>query len=472
MRKAAAILFILFCAFALNAQQIGVFSHFFYKPMVYNPAFTGAGDEANAMLISHSQWTGFKGAPQLTLFTLDGNFMEKKAGVGLQLISDRKGITNRVGGNLSYSYKLKLNDETHLAFGLSLGIIDQTYDFSKSIVETGSDPVLFPDSQHKTAFDGSFGLALNWKDLEFGFAVPQILGNKIKFADNTSNVRDYYIQERNYMTSVKYKFLISKEKGISISPLALVRILPNTPLQYDGTVTMDWYDKFWIGASYKSAYAVAANAGFCVYKQLYVGYSYDFITGSIGKYSGISHEIMVNFKLGKNRRPAPVPDVIPEKQKPVVDNKVYEDKMNELQEQLKKNEDKLKELSDKLEEQSKNQIKTAAAAAATGQNPREGLEEKDGAFNSKRNDFKTDKNVSAETGYYVIVGIFFYRDFANAEVKNFNGKGFKETSFLYSESKQNNYVFVQKLNTKEEAAAKLKEVITTVPDAWVLYLTD
>ena len=44
-------------------------------------------------------------------------------------------------------------------------------------------------------------------DLDFGFAVPQIMGNKVKYVD-TSNVRGTYTQARHYMGSLKYKFYI------------------------------------------------------------------------------------------------------------------------------------------------------------------------------------------------------------------------------------------------------------------------
>ena len=324
MRKFFIILsFIIICNFA-NAQQIGMYSHYFYKPMVYNPAFSADGDASNAMLISRAQWTGFKENPKLTIFTLDGSLIAKKAGLGLILLSDKKGISTRTGGSLSYSYRIKINEDMHMLFGISAGIIDQTLNFSKAVVENNADQTLFSDAQHKTSFDGNAGLVFVWKELEFGAAIPQIIGNKVNYVDNT-NVREYYTQVRHYMTSLKYHYIISKEKGISIAPQALIRFVPNTPFQFDGTVNLDWKGKFWIGTTYKSGYAVAANVGLCVYKQLYLGYSYDFIIGNIGKYSGMSHEIMINYKFGTNKKNQAVSDTVSDVQNkalvPPVDKK-------------------------------------------------------------------------------------------------------------------------------------------------------
>lgn len=449
------------------AQQIGMYSHYFYKPMVYNPAFAGSDDNANAMLVSRSQWSGFKGAPQLTLFTADGNIMDKKVGLGLSLISDRKGITNRMGGNVYYSYRFAINDDMHLSLGASVGVADQSIDFSNAQVETASDPTLYTDAQHKTAFDANAGLLFTWKELKIGVGVPQLFATKLKSTNNvdSTDAHAYYTHVRHIMGSVQYKILVSEDKGISVTPLALVRFVPNAPLQYDGTVTFDWQNKFWVGATYKSNYAVSANVGFCLHKQLYVGYSYDIIIGNIGKYSGISHEIMVNFKLVKNKRGTN--DITPENnQTNTASNADYEEQLDQLQTQLKKNQAKLKELSDRLDKQ-------AANPEPPAQSSKPGTVSSDGVFVTNRNDFKDDKGQFAESGYYVIVGIFFYRDFAMEEIKNFNKKGFKNSNWIYSESKKNNYVFVDRLNTKEEAFEKAKELnAKDSSNAWILNLTD
>jgi type IX secretion system PorP/SprF family membrane protein len=352
------ILFFLFTLF-VTAQQVGMYNHYFYKPMLYNPALTGSDAATNVMLISHAQWAGFKGAPQLNLFTLDGNLANKKIGLGIELISDRKGINKRTGSNLFYSYKINVNDDAHLSFGVSFGVIDQVLDYSKASIESAADPVLFTDAQQKITYDANAGLVFVWKALEVGAAVPQLLGNKINYVDSIK-VRSTYSQVRHYMASLKYKFPVSKEKGISVTPGGLVRVIPNAPLQYEGNVNFSWDDKFWIGATYKNNYAITANLGVCIQKQLYVGYSYDIITGDIGNYSGMSHEIMVNFKFGKNKK----------EEADTVENKpdyaAYEKRLDSLQLALEESQDKIKENQQKLNEnqakikESQNKIKLNA----------------------------------------------------------------------------------------------------------------
>jgi type IX secretion system PorP/SprF family membrane protein len=332
---------------AIFAQQVGMYSHYFYKPMLYNPAFAGYGDVTNVMLLQRNQWSDFKGAPRLTVFTMDGNLVDKKVGLGLSLISDRKGISNRTTGSLSYSYRINLNEDMHFLFGLSLSVIYQSLDFSKTLVENNSDPNLFSDLQRKTAIDASAGLAFVWKELEVSAAVPQIMQNKINYVDY-SNVRGYYALARHYMASVKYKYFISSDKGISIIPQALVRFVPNAPFQYDGLITFDWKDKFWLGATYKSNYAVAANVGFSVHKQLSLGYSYDFIVSSIGNYSGMSHELMINFKFAENKKNNVVYDSTP-----AITTTKYEELIASLQTEIEQTDQSIKELEDRIAKQTK-----------------------------------------------------------------------------------------------------------------------
>lgn len=510
-----------------EAQQVGMVGHGFFKPMINNPAFTGHQD-LNAMIISRSQWTDFNGAPQLNLFTLDGNLLNKKVGLGLSLISDRKGITHRIGGYLNYSYRLNINDDTYLMFGVSAGVIDQSIDYSKALVEDPSDPFLFYDVQRKTSFDANAGLAFIWKDLEFGLSALQLAGNRINYVDNT-NVRTYYTQARHYSGTLKYKVFISREKEISIAPVALVRFIPNAPFQYDGSLIMEWKDKFWIGGTYKSDYAVAANVGICLHKQLSVGYSYDFIIGSIGKYSGMSHEIMINYKFGNSKKDdketneaiskIAVKNEMNEKRLDSLQNELSssQDKIREDQRKIKENQDKINELNNKLDQQAKvieqtnsninsqnsqvvndqNKIDQGQSNSNTqlqqNQNNQQQQPKNNGNQNSaavagnadkvldsgvwvvtnKTRDFKDENDHVPQKGFYVIAGTFFYKDFAQNEMKRLKNQGFKGANYVYFEPKQFNYVFITRENTKEAALKKVNEAKAAgIKDAWIQMLVD
>lgn len=262
---------------------------------------TGSGDRANAFLIHRAQWTGIPGAPVTSALTLDGSLKNKKAGLGISLSDDVKGITERIGAHLSYSYRIKVSENNKLLFGVSFGVIDHRIDFSKTIVKTQDDLFLFNVDQRKTSIDANAGLTFLSGNLELGFAIPQLMANSIQYT-NTEDSRIFYNLSRHYMASAKYTFDINKEKNISCYPLILMRAVSNTPLQYDINAVLNWKNIGWIAASYRSNYAIGVNVGIRLNNKINAGYAYDIIKSSFGAYSGISHEIMFGYAFGSSRK--------------------------------------------------------------------------------------------------------------------------------------------------------------------------
>jgi type IX secretion system PorP/SprF family membrane protein len=526
-RSVLNIIFILISLF-VKAQQVGEISHAFYKPMVYNPAYAGYEENINAMLLSHSQWTGFKGSPQLNLFTIDGSLMNEKAGLGLSLVSDKRGLNKRSGGYINYAYRILINEKSSLRFGIAAGVVDHTINFSGALVENSSDPYLFGGEEHKTVFDVNAGLALILNKFELGISVPQLLNNKINYVDDTA-FRSSYIQSRHYLASLKYSFGLSKEKKIFVVPAAMVRIVPNAPLQYNATLNFEWQDKFWIGATYKSAYALTAHAGICIHKQLSIGYAYDIILGNLSNDAGISHEIMVNFKFGRKDKEEHAPE--PAAEKAPDRTAEFEKRLDSLQQvvtadQNKIEEDrrKINELNTKLDQQAKiiasapvqqspvqqsQQTSPVAQPTVTETQPGQQSNSTTNNTNNEKpvpsgsqntgnqnaaavesnankvmnngvwfvtnsnKDYKDANNNVPRKGFYVIAGTFTYRDFAEAEVKRLANSGFSKTGWMFNSPKQFNYVYIANPSTKSEAIKKAEaDKSKGIKDAWVLELTE
>lgn len=512
----------------MAGQQLPMYNHYFYKPLFYNPAYAGKNNNTEAMLLNRSQWTDFNGAPQFNLLSLDGSIKEKKAALALTIINDKRGISKRIGGSVGYAYRLNFNEETYLQLGLSAGAINNSIDYSRAVSESSSDPALFFSNQQKTALDFNAGFLFGWKGLELAASVPQLVGNKINYQDNNS-VGTWYRQERHYIASVKYEITISDEKQLFIAPQAVTRIVPGTPLQYDAGVNFQWKNYCWLGAMYKSGYAVAANAGVTLNKSFDIGYSYEFITSSIGKYSGTSHEIMVNYKFGKSKKT----EEIPLKNDGPDYTHQFDSLHHELEvsnDKIKENEKEIAELTKKLEalkaaQQAQTQNNTPATTNSvntttqnnnqtTGNNVTEarslntsptnnnnvsaspkntdqntnatlnpsnnGLSESSSSkemedniwiITSKASECKTPAGSVPAKGYYVIAGTFFYQDFAMNEVKRLKNQGFSAASWMYSNSKQFNYVYIQKLNDKKSAIVAAKKYQQQgIKDAWVKIL--
>ena len=487
MKKIYLILLFYSCSLSFFAQQAINYTHEFYKPMISNPAFTGYSEDLNVLLISRSQWINFRNAPQLNIFTIDGMFENKKMGLGVNLFTDKKGISNKVGGNFYYSYWLRFNEQTKLSFGIALGVIDHTLQYSDGVVEDPSDPFLVGTAQRETSITGNFGIAFIWKKLELGVSVPQLLGNTLEYQDNISGKANYALT-RYYKGTVKYKFMFSESKQFSLTPMVLVHYLPSAPLQYDANLNSGWKG-FWIGATYKSDYAVAANAGVCINKKFYVGYSYDFMIGSIGSYSGMSHEIMLNFVFGKNKEKAeadPKPEVESNNDKVKADslqteleikeNKIRIDserilELKELAEKLRKENEKLKKAevqrSDSLNRNPAPVPNLSPAKSVTVENKT--VENGTVIMSATTNDYSYLNNKPAKKGFYVITGTFLNMNFAEDEVKRVRSLGYASAKILFSSAKQFNYVSASFHSKKEDAINKINEIRAQgAQTAWIL----
>lgn len=555
-------------AVQIKAQQVSLYNHYFFKPLVYNPAFAGSGGNVEAMLLSRAQWTSFNGAPQLNVLTVDGAIKEKKVGLGVVLTNERRGIMQRNGGVVAYSYRLNFNEETSLSFGIAAGVVNQSIDFSKAVAEDYTDPTLFGGMQQKTSFDGNAGFAFMWKGLQVAASAPQLFANRFNYVDNVGT-RTWYAQARHYMASAGYRIDVMKDKGISVTPQFLARIVPGAPTQFDGILNFAWENKFWVGAVYHSNYALGVNAGITVHKQLSIGYSYEMITADIGKYAGVSHEIMVNFKFGGKKKEISEDSVKMAEEQRLAKEAAYEQKIDSLQQVLEQNRDRIRELNKQVGAQSQQQQQTQsevrsleeklnkmqeqinnvpvispnngqaannvqqpsattinpsnANSNATVRNEQKSTQPSDKLKNSgnkvstqpsnknpavnSSNDavnqkgfvpnsnsalamldskvlesdvwiasyptaeYLNDKEQHPQAAYYIIVGTFFYRDFAEAEAERFRKKGYKGCNLIYSENTRHNYIFTHKLSNRQEAISKVKEMQqTAVKDAWILQL--
>lgn len=275
------------------AQQLPFSSQYYSNPFVLNPAYTGINENISVFLTHRSQWTGLAGAPQTSYFTIDGPIRTKNSSVGLKVYSDVTDIISRVGAFANYSYKFKIADSNNLYFGVACGVFDNKIDFSKAQIRDTDDPFLSQQAQNKTVFSADLGIVYVRKRLTIGFAVPQILGNRLKYPIVSGN-SGYYNLNRHYQGTAKYVFDVSKEKEITAYPLIMVRSVKGAPLQYDVNGVIDWKKIGWVGLTYHSNYAMAVSAG-VRYRSFSVGYAFDIGISKISSYTGSTSEFLLGY---------------------------------------------------------------------------------------------------------------------------------------------------------------------------------
>jgi type IX secretion system PorP/SprF family membrane protein len=450
MRNSIIKLAILFSSTAAVAQQLPFSSQYYTNPFVMNPAFTGNHELTRAMLTHRSQWTGIAGAPQTSYLTVDGPIEARNIGLGLKIFSDVTDITSRVGAFANYSYKLKINEDMNVLFGLGLGVIDNKIDFSKAIVMDTEDPLLFSEAQHKTVFSADFGAAFNWKALEVGVAVPQLIGNKIKYKHDDGE-NSYYRLARSYRGTVKYVFDVIKEKEITAYPLVAISYTPGALVQYDVNAVIDWKKIGWFGVTYHSNYAVALSAG-VRYKNLGVGYAYDIGIGKVKSYTGSSSEFLLSYTFGGGHREAePVAVVVEPK------DTITEATLAKLKAKTDSTQAQMDRMMAELAK-----LKNAGPSTANSESLTENL-----MRTASSNDFVDENGMSMNSGFYVVIGSFSSKDNAN-KFKDANIiKGYNGTSVIQNHKTKVYYVYVHKAEKQTDAEAEQSKFKTEYPDVWI-----
>ena len=467
----------LFLLTNVNAQQTPLSSQYYANQFVTNPSLTGAKETTNAFLTHRTQWVGIEGAPQTSFFTVDGALMQGKVGVGLVMFSDVTGILNRSGFNANYAYKIQINGDNSLRFGISTGVLNNKIDFTKAVVLDNSDPLLSSQEQVRTSVNADLGLTYIWKKLEVGIAVPQALGNTVNFQNNL-DLGGVYNISRHYYGSLKYTFDVSRTKGITAYPLMMVRSVQGAPLQYDVNAVLDWNDYGWLGFTYHSDYAVAFSAG-VRYKGLSIGYAHNIGTNAIKSYTGRTSEFLLGYTFENKKTDLSEMNTLREEIAQLKENDSIQDSLlldlNILADSNKIEIEKLKLLLDDMTNDSlaqseleaeldrlKDKEDSTQLAIKMAEN---GISMKKGSAS----DFSSEGNETA-AGYYVIIGAFGNHDNAVAFTKDAKGIGYTTAEIIQNKNNKIYEIVVFKTQDKQEAIGKLDGIKSDYFDVWVLTL--
>lgn len=441
----------------LKAQQLPLFSQYYYNRFIYNPAFTGTDDNFNAFLIHRSQWKEVPGAPVTYALTVDGPALQNKIGVGLSLFNDKMDIFNRSGLYTSYSYKLTLTDGHYLGLGLSAGVIDNKIDFSNAFAHDANDPLLFDQTQRKITMDANFGVAYMWQDLKVGISVPQLFGNKINYLETNTNV--YTTLKRHYVFGASYDVTISESAEIDFYPSVMMRYVKGAPVQFDINANFAWRDMVRAGFSYRHGYAIGFNVGTKLNNNLTAGYTYELVISPIGNYSGGGHEIMLGFSFGGNSGGMSREEIDALNQRIDQAEATNDSLANELNKKDQEHDEELERLNEEIE--------ILKLENETGINDQGENQDNSEVRIEDVKDFVDENGNPIQPGFYVIMGAFKNKDNAMNAKKQFADKF--PAVVIY---KNNDLHYINVFYTTNEAAALMfaEEQRKIQPDVWVFQL--
>ena len=386
--------------FMSQGQQVPFYNHNVLNPFIFNPAQAGQSGDLNAFLVRNERFNGFGGAAVNNYLSLEGGFFVPNSGFGLVISNFSHGIQQQINGQFSYAYSVKFNEDNDLSFGVAVGYLENHLNNSAIDVVQIDDPYLEGLRGAAATYDFNAGISYRFKNTRIGAAVPQLIGNKVDFVDQSN--RGYYALARHFMGTLEHDFFFLDNK-LRVKPHALVRYVEGAPIQYDGTLFLEYNNFAWLSATYKSDYAVQFNAGIRLMNSLSIGYSYEYVYGTINNFlSGFNHEFLLGYRIPSGKEDKrKIMDLTAENEKLKVDLKKQEEENEELRQKLKQ---KLKE---SLERE-----RQIAEEIEAQKEPEYGFDEEE--LKKRAGEIRDDKfynfveldGSKAANGYYVISGVF------------------------------------------------------------------
>lgn len=272
-------------------QQLPQFTQYMYNTISINPAYAGSRESLSVVALHRSQWSGFEGGPQTLTASVHTPLRNDRIGLGLSFINDQLGYENFSYVYGDFSYSIQTGASSQLAFGLKAGVtqfaLDQAFMNDPSVA---GDP-FFRDLSNRIT--PNIGAGIYWHSYRWyvGISAPRLFINNYNKGNTVLN-EDFAASERvSYYFTGGLVFDLSKD--IKLKPSVLVKATNGAQAALDTSMNLLFFDRFWLGASYRWDDAIGAIADFQVTKAVRIGYAYDFAVSDLRPYTDGSHEIFL-----------------------------------------------------------------------------------------------------------------------------------------------------------------------------------
>jgi len=276
-----------------NAQQAPMYTHYMYNTLSINPAYAGSRDALTITGLHRSQWVDFKGAPVTQTLTLHTPLRNEHIGIGLSILNDKIGPTNNTSVFVDFAYRIKLNEKSKLAFGLSAGTNIYQANLSALETEQQNDPSFTNNTKNNLTPNFGFGMYYSRDNFYAGISAPDLLENNYS-VENVNGNAIAGKEQRHYFLIAGG--LIKLSDNLAFKPTTLVKVTPAAPIQADVTASFIIMKKVLIGAMYRTGDSFGGLIGFDITEQLHLGYSFDWSYGlKTAKYNNGSHELLLRY---------------------------------------------------------------------------------------------------------------------------------------------------------------------------------
>jgi len=264
-------------------------TQYVFNPYLYNPAQAGQEGNTEFYLSYKKQWWGLEGAPDLGTLTFEMPLLEQ-LNIGGQLQYQSEGALNIISFLATAAYHVPLDalEEHHLAFGMSFGV--QNRSFNMAEVSDPTDPALTDLAANNTGLIGNAGLYYAFNGFSAGFVLPQLFSQD---AFVNSSFAEIQAQPFDYMIAMAgYKYY-NDFAEYAIEPQVLYHFDKYVGNQFEGMLTFYYRDIVYGGASYRQSYGMSAYVGGNINDMFSLNYVYGFSSTAAASlpFNNATHEI-------------------------------------------------------------------------------------------------------------------------------------------------------------------------------------
>lgn len=298
-------------AFAQDPQ----FSQYYQAPLYLNPGFTGITPQQRIVLNHRIQWPNLPQAFSTYAASYDIFIDELRSGFGFLFTTDKMGSAGwrTTTASLLYSYKIKLTEKIVFSPGLSFGYGSNGLDRSKLVMGDGLEYdgiSLDPDLNklgRQNYFDFGSGFLVYSRSLWLGASFTHMNQPNLSVLNDVSRLQMKTAIHGGVRLSLAGGSMTSRSRATYLTPSFIYRMQGKSFSQLDLGVNYH-IDPVSVGVWYRGkpfqqtvVNSIQQDALILYlglyFKQLTIGYSYDFTVSNLQTASGGAHEISIVYEF-------------------------------------------------------------------------------------------------------------------------------------------------------------------------------
>ena len=146
MIRNLSLIFALFFSLGFLQAQDPIYSQFYAAPLQLNPAFAGTTFAPRITINYRDEWAAFEGGYQTYSVAYEQSVERFNSGLGIMITGDDAGNgiyqTNQL--SLVYGYRVRINQEFAIRFGIEAGMIQRRLDWNQLVFLDQIDPIEGP----------------------------------------------------------------------------------------------------------------------------------------------------------------------------------------------------------------------------------------------------------------------------------------------------------------------------------------